>query len=176
MNLDPFMRVDVSNEEGVIRYMKQGLIDMYTHAGDIGLAVEVGCWTGESAIIASEFVDILYCVDSWAGEFAHLESLFDERTKGIYHIRKLKLPSHEAVDHFEDGELDLVYIDAMHDYDNVKRDLLTWIPKVKINSWIAGHDYDKISYHAGVVQAVNEILGVPELTFKDGSFLVRRTQ
>jgi hypothetical protein len=46
-----------------------------------------------------------------------------------------------AADTFADGTLDLVFIDADHQYDAVLRDLEAWWPKVSATGRIAGHDY-----------------------------------
>lgn len=63
----------------------------------------------------------------------------------------------EAHRNFEDGSLDLVFIDADHSYAGVKADILNWLPKVRVGGMICGHDYsDEFS---GVVMAVDELLG-----------------
>jgi len=61
--------------------------------------------------------------------------------------------SHE----FKDKSLDFVFIDASHDYENVKADILAWIPKIKEGGVIAGHDY--VEDYSGVMKAVDEIFG-----------------
>jgi hypothetical protein len=75
---------------------------------------------------------------------------------------------------FQDKSLDFVYIDAAHDYENVKKDILAWLPKVKNGGYIAGHDY-RYDPNIGVYEAVNDIF-VEEykiVTFPDSSFVVR---
>lgn len=58
--------------------------------------------------------------------------------------------SADSAKHFD--SVDAVFIDAAHDYDSVKKDILSWLPKTK---WmIAGHDYPT---YPGVVMAVDEI-------------------
>lgn len=46
-----------------------------------------------------------------------------------------------AAARFPDGSLDLVFIDADHQYDAVLRDLEAWWPKIAPTGRIAGHDY-----------------------------------
>ena len=58
----------------------------------------------------------------------------------------------EVVNKFDDETFDWIYIDANHNYDSVKADLVAWIPKVKIGGWISGHDWD----HPDVKKALLE--------------------
>ncbi len=69
----------------------------------------------------------------------------------------LRLPSHEAVSHFEDGSLDMVFIDAIHLYKYVKQDIELWLPKLRKGGIIAGDDY--APRFKGVQQAVDEFGG-----------------
>ncbi len=61
---------------------------------------------------------------------------------------------------FEDHYFDLIYIDAAHDYDSVRRDLKESAKKIKLNGSIVMNDYimyDHLAKSAyGVVQATNE--------------------
>lgn len=67
-------------------------------------------------------------------------------------IKKMSL---DAVTTFEDGMFDFVYIDASHLYEDIKNDLIAWMPKVKSGGLICGHDYTHYS-NFGVIQAVDE--------------------
>ena len=69
-------------------------------------------------------------------------------------------PSVVAAQEFKDGSLDFVFIDANHDYEYVKEDILAWLPKIKKGGIIAGHDYhlNTIDF-PGVYKAVHEIFG-----------------
>lgn len=60
----------------------------------------------------------------------------------------------DAARQVPDNHLDLLYLDAGHSYDDVKRDLEAWYPKVKPGGVVAGHDFINPAY--GVLQAVNE--------------------
>ena len=39
------------------------------------------------------------------------------------------------------ASLDLVYVDAAHDYRNVRNDVLAWWPKLRASGVMAGHDF-----------------------------------
>jgi len=70
-----------------------------------------------------------------------------------------RLASAEAGGRFADGQLDFVYLDALHDYEYVKEDLHCWHPKVRPGGILAGHDYthEKSGIAGfGVKQAVDE--------------------
>jgi predicted O-methyltransferase YrrM len=53
--------------------------------------------------------------------------------------------SEQAASHFLERTLwpaDLVFIDALHDYEHVKQDIGLWWPKVRIGGILAGHDFN----------------------------------
>ena len=57
------------------------------------------------------------------------------------------------------GGLDYVFIDGIHTYEAVKKDIEAWVPKVRPGGWIGGHDYDNLPRFPGVRRAVDEIFG-----------------
>jgi hypothetical protein len=140
--------------------------------------IEVGSWKGKSAAyLAVEIInskkDIKIacidlwadCIDSWKGisedqRNEHLKSnylyeLFIKNTLSLSSvINPIRMDSISASKIYNDNTIDFIFIDANHDYDNVKKDIDAWYPKVKIGGIIAGHDYDK--YWFGVVEAVND--------------------
>jgi predicted O-methyltransferase YrrM len=65
------------------------------------------------------------------------------------------MDSLDAVSLYDDASLDFVFIDGSHDYDSVCKDIDAWLPKVKPNGILAGHDY---RYYEGVRRAVDSKL------------------
>ena len=121
-----------------------------------GSAVEVGCWKGKATFSFKNNIPYdqfnLFCIDPFTGSEEHQEILqgsstrkdFEEnlKSRGILdYIKIIEKYSADASKDFEDESLDLVFIDAGHDYENVKLDILSWYPKLKKNALIFGHDY-----------------------------------
>lgn len=52
----------------------------------------------------------------------------------------LKGLTDEFVDQFIDASVDLIFIDADHTYDAVKKDILNWKPKIRSGGFLTGHD------------------------------------
>ncbi|HEY0087373.1 MAG TPA: class I SAM-dependent methyltransferase [Candidatus Lokiarchaeia archaeon] len=137
--------------------------------------IEIGSWKGESARIFADYFKIVYCVDPWDVENAPIpmkpdvkiaESMIDKLVKEKKNIIKIKGTSAEVVKNINKF-FDVVYIDALHEYDDVKADVMAW--KDKSIKFIGGHDY-RVNTN-GVILAVNEILGKPDRTFKDWSWI-----
>lgn len=137
--------------------------------------VEVGSWKGKSAAfmaveVANSNKNIeFYCVDTWQGSSEHKEfenldglyNLFLENMKSLKNYYKpIRKTSLEAASLFKDESLDFVFIDASHEYEDVKNDIKTWLPKVKTGGFLAGHDYyvGEYDYFPGVKKAVDECL------------------
>ena len=49
--------------------------------------------------------------------------------------------THTCADRFASKEFEFIYVDALHDYKGVLRDLEYWWPKLKPGGVIAGHDF-----------------------------------
>lgn len=71
--------------------------------------------------------------------------------------------SDNVLNSFPDNYFDLIYIDADHSYESVKKDLDISYYKVKSGGIISGHDY-LFNRHTDVVLAVNEFCRKYNLT------------
>ena len=139
---------------------------------------EIGSFAGVSSMLFAEMSALVYCIDRWE-EYAELsedklciaETMFDNYRKSYGNIVKIKKDAVEASENFENNSLDLVYIDGSHDYENVKKDLIAWLPKVKVGGWICGHDIDLID---NVTKAVHEIVGKNYRTYPDTSWAFKK--
>lgn len=73
-----------------------------------------------------------------------------------------------AADKFNDKSVDFLFLDSCHEYDFVRRELLVWLPKMKHNSIISGHDYCSSD---GIRRAVSEVLGDITTTSNGASYI-----
>jgi predicted O-methyltransferase YrrM len=144
------------------------------------IVVEVGSFSGVSSDLLARYCNTLYCIDVWTypifsgfnkdilrdafGEFLKVAKEHDNIT--YYNI-----PSLKACEMFQDNSIDVVYIDAIHEYEHCCRDIQAWYDKVKYGGYITGHDYCKS--FPGVVQAVDELLGKPKV-YKDSSWMIKK--
>ena len=141
----------------------------------------------------------IICIDPWennydatdpASEFTQMmtvESIFDKMFRQYKNVGKLKFYSYEVASMFADGSIDVLYIDGSHKYEIVKSDILKFLPKISKDGIISGHDYfieldtfnplffqereTSLNIRREVRAACAETIGVPDMTFKDTSWL-----
>lgn len=126
-----------------------------------GKLVEVGSWKGKSSSVfcfATEPNDAeIYCVDTWKGSEEHKDldtsNLLEEFKQNLNKFNFLNRvniqqgPSTEIAELHKNESADIIFIDAAHDYENVKADILAWYPKLKKNGIMIGHDYPDATAH-----------------------------
>ncbi len=130
--------------------------------------LEVGSWTGESALAMVETVrgiiglrsTKIHCVDTWEGTPGDHTAVLCEALGGpnvlyecfaanvgellddvIIPHRKRSLELAKSWNTFRWGKLDLVFLDGDHSYDHVRADIQAWLPHLRGGGIIAGHDY-----------------------------------
>jgi len=135
--------------------------------------LEIGSWTGLSAVLFARAFKSITCIDPWSPtgginlnyDMDNVYKLFCERTKIYDNVTAVKSK-------FEDYEIDknydIIYIDGLHTYDQVKKDIKKALG-IKSLKYIAGHDY--YNKFPGVKRAVNELLGTPDQLFTDSSWI-----
>ena len=93
----------------------------------------------------------LYCIDVWGvypNYYDHIDNstmaaFYDDAKDRLasYDVTFIRKFSMDAVEEFEDGSLDFVYIDANHMLPWVIDDIYHWDQKVKDGGIVSGHDY-----------------------------------
>jgi hypothetical protein len=162
-----------------------------------GRVVEVGVEVGLFArvILEENQPRELFLVDAWAHQpgtgweagdpsarfdldenFRQVTELFSADPR-VTIVRALSV---DAAATFEDGSLDIVYIDA--DHTRAGEDMRAWWPKVRPGGWLCGHDYTDgmykwITVKADVDQWISET-GLPLALTRDlwTSWVVRKPE
>jgi len=171
--------VNIKNALATEGWMKTAEFEWLAEkASKLRTIVEVGSWMGRSTTAMADNLEgpgVILAVDTWRGSEEHGSFLADKPPDFIYRIfcknlRKhvdsgrvcpVHLPSVEAARVFQAigcAGFDMVFIDAAHDYENVKADIQAWKPLVKPGGLLRGHDWG----HPPIVQAVRELLGTPK--------------
>jgi predicted O-methyltransferase YrrM len=130
---------------------------------------EIGVYKGRGTamwnvmLLNEGFIYDYYAIDHFIGSSEH-DKNFDYYNTTLENLSpisdKINIIRNDSISeskNYPDEYFDIVYIDASHEYEYVKNDILNWLPKVKIGGIICGDDY--ISGWIGVVMAVNEIFG-----------------
>lgn len=139
--------------------------------------VEVGCKEGRTTgFVLANCPDIrVISIDPWmkqeastdptretyqSWDFAEIERVFWENVgEHKERCKMIRTTSEAAAAAFADSmahavvePADVVFLDALHDYDSVKQDISLWWPKVREGGFICGHDYQH--KFPGVMRAV----------------------
>lgn len=114
--------------------------------------IEVGIDTGKTTFYLLDNIPNLtiYAID------LEIKKFYNEQVQKKYGNRLVPLQgsSYLIADQIPDNFADIVFIDADHSYDAVKKDIAAYTPKLKANGLLTGHDID----YPGVNKAVNEVI------------------
>jgi len=139
---------------------------------------EIGVDRGDFFDIYYSKKNEYYLIDLWDSNndkyyskkhYKESYKIIKDKTKELENIHLIKMSSFRAAKKYPDNCFDWIYIDARHGYEDVKQDIEAWLPKLKANGIISGHDYDpspeyQKKYNFGVNEAVKEIFGEFNLT------------
>lgn len=144
--------------------LREMVTDFTRNHGRPPKVVEIGSWAGRSAIIMAEAGATVHCVDHWQGNkndagtigFA-AEAAYQAFLDNTKELRESQKITHErnasevaaGLASLAGQKFDIVYIDAEHDYESVKKDIELWKPLA--THIVSGHDYHSFQ---GVKKAV----------------------
>lgn len=136
--------------------------------------IELGTGRGVSTEVFALLCERVHTTDIYAPGTEEWKAAFCEMEKRYTNILQYYQDCNELAARFPQASVDAVYIDEVHDYESVKADIMTWLPKIKVGGTICGHDYiERPEYNFGVIRAVCEIFGAPDKVFADTSWAVR---
>jgi len=160
----------------------QDLIDWmgtYGQTSDMRM-IEIGSYVGESTVIFADSFSQVISIDPYMDNydpndiackcwpFSMVYNQFLCNTLLYQNIKSIRLTSDDAVGILALQQWDMVYIDGVHTYEAVSKDIQNYRKLIRPGGFIAGHDYT----WEGVKRAVDENLTVLE-TFKDTSWIAR---
>lgn len=148
---------------------------LYNEAKKHKVIVEGGSWCGRSthALLSGCKDGTVTAVDTWQGSTDEKDdtnwqakkedifAIFKTNTQGFNNLKVIRKTSEEASRDFQDGSIDMMFIDMGHDFDSVVNDIRCWKNKVKKGGILAGHDYTEGTWQK-VVEAVRQELGEPD--------------
>ncbi|MCA9100055.1 MAG: class I SAM-dependent methyltransferase, partial [Planctomycetales bacterium] len=158
----------------------QSIVDaLQSRRGDQLVGAEIGVWHGETSeyLLRSLPHLHLHMVDRWqkyppSATPSSLkqanQSAFDTARRRAFQATEFaagrrtihRQASVQSAASFDDGLLDFVVIDAEHGYESVVADITAWLPKLKPNGILFGHDYGHTRF-PGVKRAFDELLPGP---------------
>lgn len=160
-----------SGIEPDLRKRARGRYTLLKQLPQNSVGAEIGVWKGDFSQLIEEVVSPrkLYLIDPWLipgdnrdvlsrskdglslnihGKPVSHQKDLDEiyqyvmsRFQQSPSIQVIRSTSQDAVGHVSKASLDWVYIDGSHYYDDVKRDLELWTPKIRCGGILCGDDY-----------------------------------
>jgi len=120
--------------------------------------IEIGCYEGA---LIKMFLEQIPTLDMTTIDVAPIyQKIVESSLPFMQRLRILHCESDEAVPLIK-GQVDFVYIDGDHSYEQCKKDIINYLPLVRSGGILAGHNYHKKenSAHPGVHLSVDEIFG-----------------
>lgn len=166
-------RIEVGKHRWKIKFVNDRNILLDFFPKNLKVA-ELGVFKGDYSKVILDKLDPeeLYLVDifpagvSYSGDKDGINPVYEDLEKfypnliALYkedkRVKIIKDTSHSFLESLPDDYLDIVYIDADHSFESVKKDLELSLKKVKNNGIIAGHDYMYMRDNDEITRAVNE--------------------
>ena len=167
---------------GLVGFCKKHFKDKYI------VGAEIGVYKGAHAVGLIKELNFkkLFLVDAYlpyheypkasVADFANVYEIAKRRVSKYKDQIEFIIEKSLDVSSIPDSTLDFVYIDADHRYEEVIKDLVFWVKKVKPNGILCGHDYGSKLY-LGVTKAVDEFAEVTNHLLKNAGgewWIVRR--
>jgi len=148
--------------------------DLIRQYADGGIGAEVGVYQGDTSrhVLGTTQTKMLYMIDQYLPNYDTSQWMYstkrdlkgnpDQDYESVQAFFTDKFPDRHTLIRKSSEEasielelsLDFLFIDANHRYEHVLADLYLWVPKVKPNGLIMGHDW--WTKFPGVITAVIE--------------------
>lgn len=127
--------------------------------------LEVGSWKGLSSFCIALGAKKLYCVDTFKADGDHMSDFFttladfQRNTVRFGNINTIPEWSKDAERILANHKFEFIFIDAGHEYIDIRNDYELWWKHLVIGGIMAFHDYTP--NYDGVVRFINETFGIP---------------
>jgi cephalosporin hydroxylase len=169
--------------------LMEGLLDLITyiqqtHDTHNMTMIEIGSYVGESAVLFAQHFKEVICIDPFLNDYdpnditcqyADLDLVYNKFLENIEPYKNISLIkdiSDQAIENkmLKNKDINFVYIDGLHTYDQVSKDIDNYLPLIK-NGFMGGHDYH-VNW-IGVKNAIDERLHPLDKTFADTSWIIK---
>src|SRR5690242_17204770 len=157
--------LEKATEAGVEGFLHCSELDRLVELATDRDVLEVGAYRGLSAWGMAHTAKHVVSVDTFKAcsngqdqqcDFTTLAE-YDRVTQDFKNVSRVPVSSEKAIDLIP-GSFDMIFIDAMHRYEDVKADILRWWPRVNQGGVLCMHDYGHGDF-PGVKQAADEVFG-----------------
>lgn len=145
--------------------------------------IEIGSYKGESTEIFLKRFKHVISIDPYINDydindpacFSNYKKIseiyfeFFENVSKYGNLKHIKKTSDDAFLSLNNIKVDFVYIDGLHTYEQVKKDINNYKNIINFEGFIGGHDYH--NNWKPVIKAIHEELGEPDKIFKDTSWI-----
>ena len=169
-------------------HYKNGLEDLINYVNTFSdtkemTIIEIGSYAGESTEIFAQNFKSVIAIDPFMNDYdpndpacsymdlTNVYNTFSSTTSKYDNINHIRKTSDDAVDELKDIKVDIIYIDGLHTYDQVKKDINNYKSLIKESGFISGHDHHPV--WQGVIDAIHETIGEPDETFQDTSWIIK---
>lgn len=156
---------------------EQELLWLAKQAVEHRCIVEIGSYLGRSTrALLDHTSGEVYAIDDWKGprdvyltkqQRRDLFYQFIKNTDWINRQHKLHVVSCDHANipiSMENIKPDMVFIDGSHEYEDTKRDIEYWLPRIVPGGLISGHDINFDTVQQAVEEVFGEDYSVPENT------------
>lgn len=152
---------------GVTGFLHCNELDMLAELAAGRNVLEIGSFKGLSAWGMAKTALSVTCVDTFSAndagqqQEAHLTTLeaFRAATDHLPNVSYIIGTSEEVATRLR-GPYGMIFLDAMHTYEDVRDDIRRWMPRLRRGGLMVFHDYGHDDF-PGVRQAVDERFGPP---------------
>jgi len=166
MNIDHIAHkynVDMSQPNPIIVSAggRAELIELWKELG-YKIGAEVGVQRGDFAKDMLKNIPglIYYGIDAWTCYEGYKDIIASRHGQGSFdrlyedaknqlapypNVNLIRKWSVDAAKDFTDNSLDFVYIDGNHDFAHTTEDIAAWLPKIRVEGMICGHDYARVN-------------------------------